>query len=73
MQIATAYIQKVYSYNQKQLKKAAQEDSYQIQQRRDQEIADSLLEDDEKKQKKIESYMDACDDFKKESDHDYVS
>lgn len=32
-----------------------------------------MLNDGEKKQSKIESYMDACDDITREQDHDYVS
>jgi hypothetical protein len=41
--------------------------------RKDQELAEAMLNDGEKKQSKIESYMDACDDITREQDHDYVS
>ena len=60
--IVGEYILKVYNYNQKLLVRKADKEG------------DGMPEGEEVlAEKKIESYMDAVDDIKKEPDHDYVS
>ena len=59
--IVGEYILKVYRYNQK------------LQTRKTDKGEDGMAEEGAPAEKKVESYMDAVDDIKKEADHEYVS